>query len=584
MVQLFSSNMGQRLYQSPEISPRQRLCMRLGIGLIQGILAYSFYRLVGTEAPQTALLVTLALVTAYAPALWLAATGQLNLRATVVWGTIVTLIIIAMGLSSALIPDQESTLLIMAVCLPAALFCMHHLVVPAIKAKMLIAPYESYYETAWKAGIQLVLALMFLGVFWLILLLGALLFNAIGIAFVEDLITKPLFVCMATPLFFALGVELSDVRDGLTQGIRIVALTLLSWLLPIAVFIAGAFLIALPLAGLAQLHSSLSPAGLMLAASAGLIVLLNTVYQDGAEHLSPIPFLRFCLRIGVCLLVPMTAFALWAVSVRVGQYGLTLSRIVALSAAIIGFLYALGYTLSLFIRTRNSDGWLPLFERTNIFVGALTVLMLLGYSTPWLNPIQMSLNNQIARIESGNVDADSIPYLWLSNSAGERGEALLEKLSKSSDPLIARRAADTIKGTYQHLEDNNRKLVVQLLPAGTPLPQGLEDALKESNEVYLCSTDKGCPARLYDINGDGRQEVLISNNHNVIVFGLTENGTWNQIGKFVSQSDCATDMVNSQNFRDNPISAGEFEAVKPIIIGSARMDYRADKECPVRSD
>lgn len=584
MAQLFSPNSGPRLFHAPEMPASQRLGFRLVVGLIQGLLAYSFYRLTDMDAPQTALLVTLALVTGYAPPLWLAAIGQLSMRGTLIWGTIATVLIAALGLSSGLLPDQESTFLIMAVCLPAALFCAHHLVVPAIKTRSLIAPYESYYETAWKAGIQLVLALMFLGVFWLILLMGALLFSAIGIEFVQELITKPWFVCLATPLFFALGVELSDVRDGLTQGIRTVALTLLSWLLPIAVFIAGAFLIALPLAGLAELHGSLSPAGLMLAASAGLIILINTVYQDGAEHLSPIPFLRLCLRIGVFLLLPMTAFALWAVSVRVGQYGLTLPRIVALTASVIGFLYALGYVLSQFIRTRNSDGWLPLFETTNIFVGALTAVTLVAYSTPWLNPIQLSIDNQFARVSSGKADADEIPYQWLASHSGDKGRAVLEDLSKSKDAVIARRATAALEGRYLPAPDADQKFKLELLPAGTAVPEGLVDALKEDDSTYACQSDTGCLARLYDIDADGQSEVLVLNSHNVLVFGLAENGTWKKVGQFTYRPECNASMVNEDSFRANLPLTGENPVVKPVIIGSTHLNYEPQKDCPVTSD
>lgn len=577
MVQWLSSG----VYRAPHIEGRQRLYFRLIIGLLQGVSAYGLYRTTRFNDINSTMILTWALVTAYAPPLWLAAIGQISLRSTFLWGALATALIAALGLSSGIDGAQETTIPVLAICLPVALFCAHHLVIPAINQRSLMAPYETYYEAAWKAGIQLVLALMFLGVFWAILWLGSMLFNAIGISAIEDFITEPYFYLIATPVFFALGVELSDVRDGLTQGIRTVALTLLSWLLPIAVFIAGAFLITLPIAGISELQSSLSPAGLMLTASAGLIVLINTVYQDGAEHLSPSRFLRLTMRVGIVLLVPMTAFALWAVSVRIGQYGLTTPRIVAQTGAVIGFLYAIGYALGLLIRKRHG-GWLPLFETTNVIVGLLTALMLVGYSTPWFNPVKLAMENQIARIESGKLAPDDIPYNWLSRSAGDRGQATLKALAESDDTTISDRAKRAMGGEY--INETKATQTLAILPEGTVLPGGegslaaLQGAIKADIGSYPCVN--GCTARLYDVDADGREEALLSHHHGFWVFALNENGTWSKTGALNQRQMCDFDMVNQDKAKTDPITTAPTRQVTGVAIGSLVLDYVPDVKCP----
>jgi len=575
MVQWLSSG----TYRAPHIEGHRRLFFRLIIGLLQGASAYGLYRITSFDDLNTTLLLTWALVTAYAPPLWLAAIGQISFRSTLIWGALATALVAGLGLSSGMDGAQHTTLAVLAVCLPVALFCAHHLAIPAINQRSLIAPYETYYEAAWKAGIQLVLALMFLGVFWAILFLGSMLFKAIGIGLIEDIITDALFACIVTPLFFALGVELSDVRDSLTQGIRTVALTLLSWLLPIAVFIAGAFLITLPIAGMSELHSSLSPAGLMLTASAGLILLINTVYQDGAEHLSGARFLRLTLRIGIVLLVPMTAFALWAVSVRVGQYGLTLPRIVALTGAVLGFLYAVGYALGLVVKNRNG-GWLPLFETTNVVVGLITTLTLVGYSTPWLNPVKLAMNDQISRIESGKLKEADIPYNWLARSAGDRGRAILEDFAKSEDAVMAAKAQRALDGDYINPSQTPNPLNIKLYPQGTAIPQGLEQAMTAERGYYECRTEEGCTARLYDIDADGQQDFLIWSNINITVFSQDENGTWKLAGRLNNRVPCYQNRVNEEDFRNGVIAKAPPVAVSPVSIGSAVLDYAPAIECP----
>ncbi|WP_292051017.1 MULTISPECIES: DUF4153 domain-containing protein [unclassified Brevundimonas] len=567
--------------RAPHIEGRQRFYVRLIIGLVQGGSAYGLYRLNEFGKFDSSLLLVWALLTAYAPPVWLAAIGQISMRSTLIWCGIVTAVIAALGLTNGAQGGQETTFAVAVVCLPVALFCAHHLAVPAINHRSLIAPYESYYEAAWKAGIQLVLALMFLGVFWAILWLGAMLFNAIGINAIERFITKPYFVLVATPVFFAIGVELSDVRDGLTQGIRTVALTLLSWLLPIAVLIAGAFLVTLPIAGMSELQSSLSPSGLMLTASAGLILLVNTVYQDGADHLSPTRFLRMTMHVGAVLLVPMTAFALWGVSVRIGQYGLTLPRIIALTGAIIGLLYALGYATGLLVKGRRG-GWLPVFEMTNVVVGILTTLTLVAYSTPWLNPVKLAMDSQIARIEGGTLGADEIPYNYLSRQAGERGRSVLGELQKSDDPVIRERATNALNGEY--ISETSTGINLTLLPEGTILPGSensrlmLEEAIKRELGTYQCS--KNCDARLYDLDADGRDEVVIAQDIGFWVFGLNENGTWSKLGMLARRADCSQDMVKADQLKSDSLAPAASREIKGVALGNMVMDFIPDTHCP----
>jgi len=576
MDRLFSPNSrtGLRRTQPQEGPPR--LLVRLVLGLIQGALLYGLYRTTKLDDINTGFLAAWALVAAYAAPVGLAAIGQISLRASLVWTGIATAILAAIGLSSGLLPDNDNVFLVMAICLPAALFCAHHLIIPSLRSGQAFAPYDQYYETAWKAGIQLVLALMFLGVFWLILWLGAALFNAIGIDFVGDLISEEWFVFFASSLLFALGFELSDVRDGLTQGIRTVALTLLSWLLPVAVFLAAAFLITLPLAGLSELHTSLSPSGLMLAASAGLIILINTAYQDGGEHLTGTAFLRMTLRVGCVLLLPMTLFALWAVSVRIGQHGLTVSRIVAITAAVIGLIYAIGYVLAQFMGRNRSGGWLPWLEGTNVVAAIITTATLIGYSTPWLNPQQLSINSQLARLESGKLTADAIPYSWLGWQAGPRGRAALEELAKSKDSAIATKAKAALENRY--VEPVAYTPSVTMLPEGTALPEGFAEALKTSQFGYECPQNDPCTARLYDFDADGTEDILLAVYGQIRVYSRDTEGSWAHKGSFTRRDSCGI-MQPKNALKDNAPKAGLPNSIQPIELGEHVLDFAPEKVC-----
>ena len=571
MDHLFSPNSGSRFSRPVDNQGPSRLIARLIIGLIQGTLLYSLYRVAGDDGPNSGPLVAWTMVGAFAPPLWLAAVGQISLRSTLIWGTIATIILGLLGWVSGSLEHLDSTLLVLGLCLPAALFSAHHLIVPALRQGEAFVPYDHYYETAWKAGIQLVLALMFVGVFWLIMLIGGALFRTIGITLVMDTIGEEWFIIFMSAIVFALGVELSDVRDGLTQGIRMVALTLLSWLLPVAVLLAGAFLIALPLSGISGLHTSLSPAGFMLASAAGLIILINTVYQDGAEHLSGAPFLRVTMRLACVLLVPLTAFALWAVWVRIGQHGLTPQRIVALTGAIIGLLYGLGYVAAQWLGRGRGGGWLPLLEGTNVAVAVVSTIVLLAFSTPWLNPVQLSINDQLGRVTSGSLAAENIPYYWLGNKAGPRGRTALEDLQKSSDPEVSRRAAAALNGQYGAMEPT----VITFYPEGTATPEGF-------NGNDLCY--KACPARLMDVTGDGQEEVLLLSMNDIHVLGRTEAGSWTRIGGFSPRHLCSREPRIAEQFISGNLQTLPPSGPAPLSLAGQTFDFRQDQTCPVNKN
>ncbi len=571
MDHLFSPNSGSRFSRSQQGTGRSRLIARLIVGLIQGALLYGLYRVTKFDALNTGPLVAWAMIAGFAPPVWLAAIGQVSLRSTLVWGSIATIILGLLGWASGSLENGDSTLLVLGLCLPAALFCAHHLIVPALRQGEAFVPYDHYYETAWKAGIQLVLALMFVGVFWLILMIGGALFRTIGISFVMDVIGKAWFITFLSAIVFALGVELSDVRDGLTQGIRMVALTLLSWLLPVAVLLAGAFLIALPVVGTGGLHTSLSPAAFMLASAAGLIILINTVYQDGAEHLSETPFLRITMRVACVLLVPLTAFALWAVWVRIGQHGLTPQRIVALTGAIIGLLYGIGYVAAQWIGRQRGGGWMPLLEGTNVAVAVVTTLVLLAYSTPWLNPVQLSINNQLARVASGTLSADQIPYAWLGWKGGPRARAALEELSRSPDAEIARRAKNVLDNRFSAPQPAR----VTFYPEGTPAPENFTDG-------GVCYQD--CPARLLDVTGDGQPEVLMVVFNEAHVFERTETGSWKRMGLFALRHQCGGGTTLADKFISGDPQILPPSAPSALSIDGQTLDFRYEPTCPVNKN
>ncbi|MEH6665642.1 MAG: DUF4153 domain-containing protein [Brevundimonas sp.] len=510
---------------------------RLAIGLIQGAALLGLYLAIEHRSwPATVpgLFAPLVLVFAWLPVVLLGAVGRMRLRTLLIWGVTAAAVLTLMGWWSVtwgVRPDGLNEPLASPVVFMASavmLFIAHHLILPADRARRWLAPYPAYFDTAWKAGVQLALSVAFTGAFWLLLFLGAGLFSVIGLDFLRDLIAEEWFSIPVTTLAFSAAVHLTDVKDGLIRGVRTVALMLLSWLMPVMTLITAAFILALPFAGVGRLWDEGYGTGLMLSAAAALIILINAAYQDGEPDGAPNVVLRWAARIAGVLLVPLIGLALWGVSLRIGQHGLTPERIIAAACVLVGAVHAVGYAIAAVL----PGPWMRLLERTNIIGGLVAVVAILALFTPLADPARLSVADQMRRLETGRVSAEDFDYAFLRFDAGRSGREALDRLAASEDAEVARRAGEVRDVENRYTVDRPApELSVEALPGSSPVPDDLF-AGGEPGELRLtCRGSEECVGVARDMDGDGQTEWLLSNAHRLAVYQQTDDG-WREVGSY----------------------------------------------------
>jgi hypothetical protein len=521
--------------------------VRLIIGLIQGlILAWLIHSVEETRAwPATEPLVygPLFLVAAYLPAVLLAGTGRLRLITLLIWGAVAAAMLVVLGLSDVtgqVITDGSSPPFLEPPLFPfaaAALFISHHLIAPADRERTLLASYPAYFDTAWMAGVQLALSVGFTLAFLLLLFLGAALFGVIGLSFLSDLLQEAWFTVPILGVAFALAVQLTDVRPGLIRGVRSIALMLLSWLLLVITVLVAGFLAALPVTGMEGLWETGSATALVLAAAGVLVILINTAYQDGQPDNLPPVVLRGAVRVASVLLTPLIVISIWGLSLRIGQHGLTPDRIIAAACVVVCIAYAAGYGFAALIPFARPIPWMKPLERTNIVAAVLTVLTILALFTPLADPARLSVQDQMARLERGAVTPDKFDYAFLRFESGRTGEAALKRLAASSNPEIARRAkeAQTTDNRYDLREETEQRRSLPIIdewPQGAMLPRGFVTPVPTNDARYNCQVAKECLATTVDLNGDGRDEVLLATNNDVTLFAQSADGVWETHGRY----------------------------------------------------
>ena len=524
---------------------RQLGFIRLAIGLAQGVALYLLFRLAEGGSPNWSsthpeAFAPMLLVAFFLPPVLLAGVGRLRWTTLLIWGVIAAAAVAFLAWHDITRQvgnlDRQPTMPMFAVS-AAALFIAHHLIVPADRERRLIAKFPTYFDAAWMAGVQLVLSIAFAGAFWLLLFLGAALFNIIGLSFLGDLIQQGWFSFPLTGLAFATAVHLTDVRDGLIRGVRTIALMLLSWLLLVLTVLVGGFLAALPFTGLDGLWETKSASALVLAAAGALIILINAAYQDGRADNLPPAVLRTAVRVASVLLTPLILIAFWGLSLRIGQHGLTPDRIIALACAIVGAAYALGYGLGALVPfVRKGSPWMKALEMTNIVTAVLEVAVILALFTPLADPGRLSVADQVARLNSGKVAPDAFDYGFLGFESGQVGRAALSRLVQSDNPAIAApaRKAFEADGRYDldPVAEPKVDVVVGAWPADRPLPPEFTADFQSPGMLASCRNRGDCAATLQDMNGDGAPEILLATQVGLTLYVRDPDGGWGEEGTY----------------------------------------------------
>jgi hypothetical protein len=563
--------------------------VRILVGLIQGLLLYlvqdgwiGHFRLLSDPVVHAALFGAVF----FGPIVFIAGLTAFRRPLLGVW-TVAATVIAALLMGYAVWRDLGDPmgvdlrsgwwLAASGVVVAASLFVGNHLLEASEIDRRFLGAYPSYFEPAWKHGVQGALAILFTAAFWLLLYVGGALFDAIQVKLVSQVIGKPWFYWPATAAAFAAAVHLTDVRAGLVRGVRMVALTLLAWLTPVLALLAGAFVLTLPFTGLDPLWRTRAAASILLSAASLLILLINAAYQDGSEP--PSVVLRWAVRAAAAILAPLVVLAVIGIGLRIGQYGLSPQRILSLAWALIAGGYATGYLASAIVPGR----WMRGLERVNVAQAWLILALISLLFTPILDPERLAVTNQVGRLASGKTDPRAFDYAFLKFETGRFGRAALAKaaaLTGSARNLdIAVRAAQAMKWTNKWQQDATRTTLAEraqlitVYPKERTLPPGLlEQDWTNNRDVPDCLSGRAairCDAFLLDLEGAGSEDVLMKEldpklQYTPVVF--RRNGDrWEQAGTVVESCPGLLDGLR----------AGAVELVPPSPPAPAWRDLLA---------
>ncbi|MGE3148538.1 MAG: DUF4153 domain-containing protein [Pseudorhodoplanes sp.] len=594
----------------PLEKPQRIFLARLVIGLAQGVALYLLYKAAQQKTwPATNGLVfaPLSILVVFVPLVAATSLGNFRRRTFAIW--IVVASMLCAGLAFYDIHRDPLTVYQGAAAAPRVLgswllvlslailiFIAHCLIEAGDADRRFIARYPQYHDVSWKLGVQHVLGLLFVGVFWALLWLGAALFSAINIRTFQHWLLQPWFYIPATTLAWSAAIHLTDVRTGIVRGTRTLALSLLSWLLPVTVAITAAFLLTLPFTGLEPLWHTRRAATLLLTAAGALIVLLNCAYPEDPANNRPAAIILYARALAVPLIAAITALAAYGLYLRVAQYGWTTQRAIALACIAVAASYALGYLFAL-IR----DGLaLRRLETTNVVTALLICAIIIALRTPLADPARIAVASQVARLEAGTTPVDKFDFAYLRFRSGIYGEQALERLKRKEDGPDAARIAfkanealdwrspsQSVNAASKPREADatTRKANIVLKGAdGQSLPDSFFqfnwNAVQPAFRLPPClvRVDAKCNALLIDVDEDGEPEIILINGTGFGggAFKDGKDGVWKFLGTLSG--------LNCKGVRE-ALETRQFEirrAPADIEAAGQRVHIVPDSNCATR--
>jgi hypothetical protein len=368
--------------------------------------------------------------------------------------------------------------------------------------------YAILFTYSWRNFLVLALAALFVLAFWLILFLWGRLFKIIEIDFFHELFRKDWFLFPVLGFAHGLGVimfrELTRVIDSITRLLR----GLIKLLLPLVVLVAVIFLFALPFTGLDALWATRRGTALLLWLTAVILFFTNAVYQDGRGD-APYPaIVHRAIYIGLFALPLLCALSFYGLALRLNQYGWTVARGWGLLVWLVLTLFSAGYVWG--IASRRS-AWPETLGWVNTKMGLVVLALVLLANSPVFDFRKISLNSQLARVESGQIPLKSFDFFYVHNQLARPGYLALERIKTDigdSDPeLLALIEYPRRMQSAASIEQLDRFWADMIYRPG---PFEVPHALRARIEQFRFAAIPGQVVMIrIDLDADGRDEYVL---------------------------------------------------------------------------
>ncbi|WP_294225963.1 DUF4153 domain-containing protein [uncultured Shimia sp.] len=282
--------------------------------------------------------------------------------------------------------------------------------------------YGHLFDVSWSILVRYSAGWLFAMLCWAVLFMSHALLEIVGLTIIEDIIDIDGVPFVITGL--ALGLGLSVVHEMREYLSPFLVLRLLRLLVPIVLVVVLVFVVAALAQNPGSLFGSLSRTATLLCVGLAMISLVSISIDRSDADAVHSRWMRLCTGALALLLPVIAGLAVYALSLRVAQYGWTPARLAAAATSAIVALYAVTYALAVVLR----GPWMARIRQANILAAVVVFLVAAAWQTPVLNAEFLSTRSQVARIENGTSDLVDMALYELAHDWGKPGQVGVEQL------------------------------------------------------------------------------------------------------------------------------------------------------------
>ncbi|NRB77967.1 MAG: DUF4153 domain-containing protein [Saccharospirillaceae bacterium] len=366
---------------------------------------------------------------------------------------------------------------------------------------------------SWRYCVIIILAVVFTGIAYGLLVLCASLFDMVGLSIFKDIFYESWFIFPF--LFSALGFFIVLLKDQnkITDSIAYILVLLSTYLLVLVSVISIMFLVVLPFTGFDKLWESNFGASLMITLQCFVLLLFNMVYSAKEQKLNRV--FEWIIKIALSVLVFYSLLSIYAVVIRIDQYGLTVSRLYAITLCLLLLALNLAYMVSMIVKYKT---WLVNLHKVNVgFAMVLFVLSIL-ISSPFLDFRKISVNSQLARLDQSTIDVLDIDGSYFKRHFARPGYLALQTLEQNYKDKHPDLISIITKRKWKSNRENERKAEVKMIKQNMLVYSDFEIAVNEYEALidkiqgqfyFNNNTSKKYHLLIKDLNNDAVVEYIM---------------------------------------------------------------------------
>ncbi len=368
--------------------------------------------------------------------------------------------------------------------------------------------YPSVFDHAWTTFVRIFVSNLFMWLVFGLLWASAYLLTLVELDVLKDLLEEEWFAFTILGAVFGVSMAILQELSGIVVTIRRIILTLLRLLLPFVAVVTTLFIVLVPFRGLDEVFGSWSAAATILSMAVVAITLITASVDGRDEHAARVAMMVWSARLMSVVLPLMSGIAVYAIWLRIDEYGWTPQRMLASIGALIVLTYALAYCFGVLLRFQE---WRPVIRKANIGVALGTIALCALWLSPVLNAERISSNNQLKRYLAGKTKPGDLGLWALEHEwgvAGRKVVAQLRTLSENEEhaalkTALVRLANSNSRWTFREANRNlaegkQHKAYVATIAMALEPQMVPEDLFNSSGDYFLKNAAEACENKLPD--------------------------------------------------------------------------------------